>query len=68
MEEQLHQIVDELVKKPSEYGDTREGVVIRIADEFSIDDFSKCVCKWVRPNHVTTDEHWTKHWVKANLI
>ena len=67
-EEQLKTLVNSLVTLPSAYGDTREGVVVRIADEFPIDEFSKSVCKWVRPNHVQTDEHWTKHWKKANLI
>ena len=67
-EEQLKTLVDKFVSEPSAYGDTREGVVVRIANEFSIDEFSKSVCKWVRPNHVQTDEHWTKHWKKANLI
>jgi hypothetical protein len=50
------------------YGDTREGVVIRNAGEFPVDEFSNNVCKWVRPNHVQTDEHWTKNWKKATLI
>lgn len=67
-EQQLKTLVDEFVNQPSVYGDTREGVVIRITDEFAIDDFSKYVCKWVRPNHVQTDEHWTKNWKKATLI
>ena len=67
-EGQLHKLVDALVTCPSIYGDTREGVVIRVYDEFPVDEFSKNVCKWVRPNHVQTDEHWTKNWKKAELI
>ena len=67
-EDQLHRLVDNLVQGPSWYGDTREGVVVRIADEFPVDEFSKYVCKWVRPNHVQTDEHWTKNWKKAKLV
>ena len=35
-----------------------EGFVIRLHDEFNLSDFSKCVVKWVRANHVTTDKHW----------
>lgn len=66
-EVQLHKLVDALVSCPSMYGDTREGVVVRLYDEFPIDEFSKCVCKWVRPNHVQTDEHWTRNWKKAEL-
>jgi hypothetical protein len=53
---------------PSAYGKTKEGIVIRVADSFKLDDFPNYVCKWVRPNHVQTDEHWTKNWHKATLI
>lgn len=67
-EKYLRALVDKFVNEPSKFGDTREGVVIRVASEFPVDDFSKNVCKWVRPNHVQTDEHWTKHWKKAELI
>ncbi len=66
-EEELRELVDLYTRKPSEYGDVREGVVIRITDSFETEDFSKYVCKWVRPNHVQTDEHWTKNWKKAEL-
>ena len=67
-EKELEDLVNKLVKEPSEFGDTREGVVIRIKDSFPIKDFSKYVCKWVRPNHVQTDEHWTRNWKKATII
>ena len=66
-EEQLKYLVNKFVNQPSVYGDTREGVVIRNSNEFPIDEFSKNVCKWVRPNHVQTDEHWTKNRKKAIL-
>ena len=58
----------ELVKQPSVYGDQREGIVMRLTSSFKIEDFPKYVCKWVRPNHVQTDEHWTKNWKKAELL
>lgn len=67
-EEQLRELIYKFVHEPSTYGDTKEGCVIRIADEFPFDDFSKCVCKWVRPNHVQTGEHWTKNWKRAKLM
>lgn len=67
-EEELFDLVNTFVNQPSKYGDVREGVVMRITDEFPIDDFPNNVCKWVRPNHVQTDEHWTKNWKKAELI
>lgn len=38
--------------------ENNEGYVIRIADSFDYEDFKKCVAKYVRKNHVQTDEHW----------
>ena len=67
-EEQLHALIDKFMAEPSTYGIEKEGVVVRLASEFPFEDFSKCVCKWVRPNHVQTDEHWTKNWKRAKLI
>jgi len=67
-EEMLSDLVDTFVHQPSVYGEKREGVVIRLADEFPFEEFSNCVCKWVRPNHVQTDEHWTKNWKRAKLM
>ena len=67
-EKELKKLVEQFTCMKSIYGDTREGVVIRITDSFPLDDFKHCVCKWVRANHVQTDEHWTKNWVKAKLI
>lgn len=36
----------------------QEGYVVRIADSFNFNDFAQCVSKWVRTNHVVTDQHW----------
>lgn len=35
-----------------------EGFVVRVTDSFTRSNFSTSVAKWVRPNHVQTDEHW----------
>lgn len=59
-------LVDE-IKKPSHFGSEREGFVIRNADRFRDDKFSTNVCKYVRANHVTTSEHWSKTWVPNKL-
>lgn len=67
-EPQLKRLVDQFMSEPSTFGDTKEGVVIRKVYDFENKDFSKNVCKWVRPHHVQTDEHWTKNWKKAELI
>lgn len=44
-----------------------EGFVVRNANSFNYNDFKGNVGKYVRENHVQTDEHWTKHW-KNNII
>src|SRR6185312_11746046 len=36
----------------------QEGIVLRSAGEFEFSEFSSNVAKWVRKNHVQTDEHW----------
>ncbi len=50
------------LKKPSAYGQEREGFVMRIADAFPNSMFFESVCKFVRPKHVQTSKHWTKNW------
>lgn len=67
-ESQLKRMVADLMSQPSTYGQEKEGVVIRKVGGFNNEDFPKNICKWVRENHVQTDQHWTKNWKKAELI
>ena len=53
----LEDITNCLGKQPSSFGVDREGVVVRISDRIE-GSFDKSVAKWVRSNHVQTDEHW----------
>lgn len=46
----------------------KEGIVVRAARSFSLEEFSSCVAKWVRPNHVQTTEHWTNQKITRNLL
>ena len=46
---------------------TREGIVSRNAGEFRVADFAHHVFKYVRKDHVKTDEHWTRNWKRARL-
>lgn len=55
---------EEKKKKLAEKGQDIEGFVVRNADCFPIEDFSKNVAKFVRANHVQTDKHWRETWVK----
>ena len=68
-EKELQELTESLMIQPSVCGGIREGVVVRIADAFNDDDFSSCVMKCVRANHVSPDnDHWKhKEIVKNNL-
>lgn len=44
----------------------KEGYVVRNAGTFHYDDFSKNVAKYVRPEHVTTSEHWMSQKIEPN--
>lgn len=45
-----------------------EGYVVRFASSFKFKDFADSTAKWVRENHVRTDQHWmTKPVVKNGL-
>ncbi|WP_445710601.1 RNA ligase family protein [Flavobacterium sp.] len=55
--------LDTYTKQPC----TMEGVVARNTNAYLVDDFYKNVFKYVRKNHVKTDEHWTRNWKRANL-
>lgn len=35
---------------------------MRNADSFTFNEFAQNVGKYVRANHVLTDENWTAHW------
>ncbi|KIG11969.1 hypothetical protein DB30_02234 [Enhygromyxa salina] len=46
--------------------DRVEGYVVRLASGFAYADFDTSVAKWVRTNHVQTDQHWMSQAVVAN--
>ena len=66
-EKELKEKVIELAEQPSSLIGEREGVVIRVADEFSDECFPTYLQKFVRDNHVRTDSHWTRNWKKATI-
>jgi hypothetical protein len=45
-----------------------EGLVVRDAEAFHYSDFGTSVAKWVRADHVQTDEHWTSKPIIPNKI
>lgn len=65
--------IDRLIDIICNYGDTYiknggEGIVVRDVSSFPNHDFYKNVAKYVRANHVATDEHWSKQPIKKNII
>jgi hypothetical protein len=51
-------IIEHLTNTRILNGNDLEGYVVRIADAFLFEHFHDCVAKYVRPDHVQTDEHW----------
>ncbi|EAY24418.1 RNA ligase family protein [Microscilla marina] len=73
-EAELKALIDGVLREPSEFESLelgievpKEGAVVRLATAFESDDFDQSVFKWVRANHVQTDEHWTRNWKRAPL-
>lgn len=46
----------------------QEGYVVRLVESFRVEDFVMSVAKWVRHNHVQTDEHWMLSKIIQNKI
>ena len=65
----LTTFMQEQRKLPSVLGPEREGFVIRHPESFQARDFEKHVVKYVRANHVQTeDKHWRVNWQPCNVI
>jgi uncharacterized protein (DUF1697 family) len=43
-----------------------EGIVVRVSRDFTNEEFETCVAKYVRENHVQTDEHWINQNIEIN--
>jgi hypothetical protein len=56
------------VYKGTYNGDECEGYVVRVKRAFDYNQFGNCVAKYVRENHVQTDEHWKDKPVIKNLL
>lgn len=49
-------------------GQDVEGFVVRNVESFPYEAFNKNVGKYVRANHVQTDEHWTRNWEENKIV
>lgn len=65
---ELKELVESLMNQPSACGGIREGVVVRVARSFKDEEFSSCVMKCVRANHVQTSEHWKDQEIIKNKL
>lgn len=52
----------------SKCGGEQEGYVVRNSGEFSIDNFTDNILKYVRVNHVQTDSHWIQQKIIQNKL
>jgi len=58
-----------VLKKIAEKLDNNvEGYVVRLKNEFLIEDFEHSVAKYVRANHVQTDKHWMHSEIVKNVL
>lgn len=46
----------------------QEGYVVRTSEGFAYEDFQKHIAKWVRKEHVQTDQHWMHAEVVPNKL
>jgi RNA ligase len=67
-EKKLEELTRDLCAEPSVFGGVREGVVVRRRAAFDDATFSRYLAKWVRKDHVTTDEHWMHQNVKPQRL
>ncbi len=67
-ERDLEALTTSLAAKPSAFGGHREGVVTRVAGEFAGAEFGRSLGKWVRKDHVQTDEHWQHQAIRPQKL
>lgn len=67
--EQIYRgIWDEDYFKNLEVPENEEGYVVRTVEGYNYEDFQKHLAKYVRKNHVQTDEHWMSKPIVKNLL
>jgi len=64
---ELQCLIDKLAVRKSSLGGPQEGLVVRCVDNFHTLDFPAYVAKYVRADHIQTDEHWSRNWRKAEI-
>lgn len=62
--EELHATTDKLMESPSTFGGPKEGLVVRPVESFKFAHMDQYMFKFVRKDHIQTDEKWKKEWEK----
>ena len=66
--EDLKSFIMNKIQAPSCFGGPVEGFVVRTASEIPVYEFNLNRVKFVRANHVQSDEHWTRTWKRQKLF
>jgi hypothetical protein len=64
----LRSVIERHANAPSDLGGEREGVVLRWSREFTNEEFAQATAKWVRPDHVQTNDHWSRQQIVCNQL
>lgn len=56
------------IYNPETMWDRSEGYVVRVTRSFKYDEFERVVAKYVRANHVQTNQHWLRQPVVPNSL
>jgi len=65
--DEITNFFESTIDKGSKLGPISEGFVMRTDGAIQDKEFTMKVCKYVRRNHVQTDQHWKRNWQPANL-
>ena len=65
---EMHQLITKEMTRPSALQGPREGLVIRRNITFAPEQLHRHTCKFVRPNHVQTDQHWSRNWQPCHTL
>lgn len=60
--------MEDLIRRSSSFGSTAEGFVVRDEGAFPYSEFTQHIAKYVRPRHVTTEDHWMHTQITPNEI
>lgn len=60
------EVIDKAIKEVESHNG--EGIVMRLASEYNYNDFNQSIIKYVRANHIQTDNHWSTQSIIKNKM